>query len=186
MRKKLAAVLLLLLVAAGVFIGINADAICRKYIYPLKFQSFVEKYSAEYGVDKYLVYAVIKTESGFKTDAVSDVGARGLMQLMEDAFDWVQYRMGDESGITYDDMFDAEYNIKCGTYLLSLLYSEYQDEETALAAYFSGRGTVNSWLSDSEFSSDGKTLDKIPSASSNHYVHKVMTAYRSYTNLYEN
>lgn len=185
MRKKLAAVFLVLLISAGVIIGINADALCRKYIYPLEYQPYVEKYSAEYGVDKYLVYAVIKTESGFRPEAESDVGARGLMQLMEDAFDWVQYRMNDESGITYDDMFIAEHNIRCGTYLLSLLYSEYNDEETALAAYFSGRGQVNAWLADKEYSSDGKTLDKIPSASSNHYVHKVMTAYRSYTNLYE-
>lgn len=186
MRKKLTAMFLVLLTAACVYVGINAEALCRKYIYPLEYQTYVERYSAEYGVDKYLVYAVIKTESGFDPDAVSNVGARGLMQLMEDAFDWVQYRMKDESGITYDDMFIAEHNIRCGTYLLSLLYSEYNDEETALAAYFSGRGQVNSWLANKEYSSDGKKLDKIPSASSNHYVHKVMTAYRSYTNLYEN
>ena len=31
MRKKLAAVFLVLLIAAGVIIGINADALCRKY-----------------------------------------------------------------------------------------------------------------------------------------------------------
>lgn len=186
MRKRLAAAFTVLLIAVAAAAAVNAEEICKKYIYPVKYSEYVEKYADEYGVDKYLVYAVIKTESGFKTDAVSDVGARGLMQLMEDAFDWVIYRMDDEIEITYDDMFKAEENIRCGTYLLSLLYNEYGDEQTALAAYFSGRGTVNSWLEESEYSSDGKTLDKIPSRSSNHYVHKVMTAYSSYTNLYKN
>lgn len=185
MRKRFASLFLVLIIAAGVYVGVNAEALCRKYIYPLNYNQYVEKYSAAYGVDKYLVYAVIKTESGFDEQAVSDVGARGLMQLMEDAFDWVDYRMNDDDGMTYDDMFTAEPNIKYGTYLLSLLYSEYNDEKTALAAYFSGRGSVNKWLAEKKYSLDGKTLDKIPSSSSAHYVHKVMTAYRSYTNLYK-
>ena len=81
MRKKLTAMFLVLLIAACVYVGINAEALCRKYIYPLEYQTYVERYSAEYGVDKYLVYAVIKTESGFDPDAVSNVGARGLMQI---------------------------------------------------------------------------------------------------------
>ena len=45
-------------------------------------------------------------ESGFNKDAVSSVGARGLMQLMEDAYDWIKYRLDDQRDNTYDDMFD--------------------------------------------------------------------------------
>ena len=40
-----------------------------------------------------MIYAVIRTESRFNPDAVSDVGATGLMQLMPDAYEWVRYRM---------------------------------------------------------------------------------------------
>ncbi|WP_418416973.1 transglycosylase SLT domain-containing protein, partial [Alistipes ihumii] len=39
------------------------------------------------------LFSVIKVESGFNKDAVSSVGARGLMQLMEDAYDWIKYRL---------------------------------------------------------------------------------------------
>ncbi|MCM1523564.1 MAG: lytic transglycosylase domain-containing protein [Ruminococcus sp.] len=158
--------------------------ISRQYIYPEKYASLVEKYAAKYSVDSKLIYAVIKTESGFDPNAESDVGARGLMQLMEDAYEWVSYRMGDQRGITYDHMFVPEYNIEYGTYLLMLLCSEYDTPETALAAYHSGRGNVNKWLEDNSLSGDGKTLSDIPSSVTKHYVSKVMRAYSAYSNLY--
>ena len=183
-RKKSNAFLPFLIIFLLVIGCAKLPDISRKYVYPQKYGDLVEKYSAKYGVDKNLVFAVIKTESNFDPSAESDVGARGLMQLMEDAYDWVGYRMEDKRGIDYDSMFVPEYNIQYGTYLLMLLYNEYGDEETALAAYHSGRGNVNNWLKDGSLSSDGKILDDIPSAATKHYVSKVMRAYDAYNNLY--
>lgn len=184
MLKKLGSFLLIILIGAFILIIFNMEALAKRYIYPINYGSYVEKASYETGIDKYLIYAVIKTESNFNENAESNVGARGLMQIMEDAFDWVKFRMKDERSIDYDDMYTAEYNIEYGSYLIMLLYEEYGDERTALAAYHSGRGSVNSWLKEGEYSSDGKTLDKIPSSTTEHYVNKVMTAYEGYTNLY--
>lgn len=184
MLKKLSGILLFIAAAAIIAVVCNIDSISRKYIYPLEYSSYVEQSAAETGIDKYLIYAVIKTESGFDENAESNVGARGLMQIMEDAFDWVKFRMGDERDIGYDDMYDPRYNIEYGSYLIKLLYEEYGDEATALAAYHSGRGSVNEWLDDPKYSKDGKTLDEIPSSTAKHYVNKVMTAYEGYTNLY--
>ncbi len=90
----------------------------------------------------------------------------------------------DERDISYDDMYSAEYNIEYGTYMLKLLKEEYNDDETAIAAYHAGRSAVNSWLENREYSSNGKTLDVIPSKSTAHYVDKVIKAYKGYTNLY--
>ena len=42
-----------------------------KQIYPVKYQEYVERYADEYNLDRYLVYAVIKVESGFDSDASS-------------------------------------------------------------------------------------------------------------------
>ncbi|MGN1090795.1 MAG: lytic transglycosylase domain-containing protein [Huintestinicola sp.] len=173
--------------AAAVLITITVFMLpdfSRNCIYPQHYSGYVEIYSRKYGVDPTLVYAVIKTESNFDPNVESDVGARGLMQLMDDAFEWVSYRMKDDRDLDYDCMFEPEYNIEYGTYLLKLLLDEYGDKRTALAAYHSGRGQVNSWLKDTSLSSDGKKLDNIPSSVTNHYVDKVMSAYDAYNNLY--
>jgi len=180
-QSKILPLLIIALLAIGCA---KLPQLSRSYFYPKKYQELVKKYSVQYGVDENLVYAVIKTESNFNPKAESDVGARGLMQLMEDAYDWVGNKMGDEQERDYDLMYDPEYNIRYGTYLLMLLYNEYGDKETALAAYHSGRGSVNKWLEDSTLSSDGKALSDIPSPVTKHYVQKVMQAYDAYNNLY--
>lgn len=172
---------LFLIIAAAVYK--LPDAV-RTYIYPMRYGSTVSECASQNGVEPYLIWAVMKTESGFDPEAESDVGARGLMQLTEDTYEWVKYRMKDEREITYDQMYDPVYNIEYGSYLLSLLCDEYGDYETALAAYHSGRGNVNKWLEDGSLSSDGKTLDDIPSSATKHYVSKVMRAYEAYNNLY--
>lgn len=175
-----------MLIIAGVIVISSALApkITREYIYPEPYGEYVERFAEKYDMDPNLIFAVIKTESNFDPHAVSDVGARGLMQLMEEAYEWVGYRMEDDRELGYDSMYVPEYNIEYGTYLLMLLYNEYGDIRTALAAYHTGRGNVNSWLEDPDLSSDGKTLDEIPSSVTRHYVDKVMTAYDAYNNLY--
>jgi soluble lytic murein transglycosylase len=183
LKKTLLALLTLAVVGAAAAI-VNVDRIRRGYFYPIRFEIPVTSFSEKNGLDMYLTCAVIKTESGFDEKAVSSVGARGLMQLTEEAFDWVKFRMGDERDLSYDDMFDPEYNIEYGTYLLRLLYEEYGDDATVMAAYHSGRSNVNGWLRDKNYSGDGKTLSSIPSRATGHYVDKVMTAYEAYKSLY--
>lgn len=156
----------------------------KEIIYPMKYEQEVVKFAKENDIDPYLIYAIIKTESGFKPKVESNVGARGLMQLMEDAYEWVKYKKDDTREITFDDMYEPEYNIEYGTYLISILYKEYNELPTALAAYHAGRGQVSKWISDSAYSDDGKKLNNIPSVTTKHYVEKVMKAYEGYTNLY--
>ena len=187
MLKKVSKIIIvcvvILLLAILIF---RISGLYKKVFYPIKFDNYVSKYSEEYDVDKYFVYSVIKTESNFDENAVSNVGARGLMQLMDETFDWVKFRMKDDRDVTYDEMFNPQYNIEYGTCMLKLLLDEYQDKKTALAAYHAGRSTVNTWIKNSEYSKDGKTLDVIPSKTTAHYVNKVINAYDGYTNLYNN
>lgn len=153
--------------------------------HPLKYTDYVERYAAENGIDKYLVYAVIKTESGFDSNAVSNVGARGLMQIMEETFDWISYKLGDEDAV-YADMFDPRQNIRYGCYLLGYLYDEFGNVDAAIAAYHAGRGNVSQWLADSRYSADGIHLDVIPISDTAHYVDKINKAMDIYIRLYDN
>ena len=92
--------------------------VARQKIYPLEYSQYVSEFSEKYGIDKFFIYAIIKTESNFDENAQSEVGARGLMQIMEDAYEWVKFRISDDRDITYDQMFEAKYNIEYGCFML--------------------------------------------------------------------
>lgn len=177
------AVLLLLLVAAVWILRAGYTRYMRS-AYPLEYTAFVDAYAQEYGLPPSLVYAVIRTESGFDPEAVSPAGAVGLMQLTEDAFDWVQYRSDGEATLPPEQRLDPETSIHYGTCMLSLLQQEYEVWATTLAAYNAGRGNVNRWLTDEGYSDDGRTLKVIPYAETRQYVDKVLSAQAMYQQLY--
>lgn len=185
-RNPAAAVIIFLIIAAvlvcGGYFGYQK---WERETHPLKYTDAIEYYAAENNIDKYLAYAVIKTESGFNASAVSNVGARGLMQIMEETFDWIKYKLDDDT-TTYDDMFNPEINIRYGCYLLGYLYEEFGNIEAAMAAYHAGRGKVNEWLSDSRYSTDGIHLVDIPISDTAHYVNKIKKAMDTYIKLYDN
>ena len=66
----------------------------EKTLYPCKYSALVEQYAAEYDLDPLLVYSFVRTESGFDPDATSSVEARGLMQMTEETFLWLQQDRG--------------------------------------------------------------------------------------------
>ena len=152
--------------------------------YPTHYSSFVSTYSEQAGVDPALVYAVIRSESGFEHDAVSSVGAKGLMQITLDTYEWAQTRKRVDEIMAHDTLYDPETNIEFGSYILSLLLDEFQNIPTALAAYHAGWGNVKSWLADEAYSSDGVTLDVIPFTDTNLYVQKVLETIEIYQQLY--
>lgn len=187
-KKNLAHVIVPVSIVVAVLLLIAAYFGYYKYIkesYPIKYQAHVERYAAENHLDKYFVYAVIKTESGFNPSAESNVGARGLMQIMEDTFDWIKFKSNDEDAVYYD-MYDAETNIKYGCRLLGYLTEEFGNIEEVAAAYHAGRGNVNEWLADKRYSADGVHLDKIPISDTAHYVSKIKKAMDKYVKLYDN
>ncbi len=178
----------IMLVVAALLLGIAGVLGYSLYLdkaYPMEYSEYVEKYSKEYGVDKFLVYAVIKTESGFRADAVSNVGARGLMQITEVTFDWIKLRLGDSESEFYD-MYNPETNIRYGCWFLGFLCEEFGNIETVAAAYHAGRGKVNEWLGNKNYSRDGVHLDTIPGRDTAHYVSKVTGAVDIYIRLYDN
>ena len=161
------------------------DYIPHGFTYPTDYEEYVLKYCKEYQVDPVLVFSVIKVESNFDHQATSEVGARGLMQLMEDAYDWVKFRLDDDSE-SYDDMYDPETNIKYGTYYLSFLMERYDDSiDLAAAAYHCGMGQVDSWLEDGTIKADKFDVNDIPKENdqTSHYVNKINDAYSAYKKI---
>ena len=181
------AILGLLVVAFLIFAGamMNKSAkFLEHWAYPTDYSELAEQKSEEYGVPLSVIYAVIKTESGFDPNAESWVGARGLMQITKDAYEWIDYYRG-ETGATWDDMYDPEYNMDYGVWLLSYHYGLFGEWETVYAAYNAGPNAVKKWLGDPEYSLDGKTLDKIPYEETSNYREKVSAYRKGYQSVYD-
>lgn len=150
-------------------------------LYPIKYSTYVDKASKDYNLDKSLIYAVIRTESKFDPDCESHVGAVGLMQMMPESFKWVQKLRG--TSLDDDELKKPSVNIDYGCYLLSWFLKHYKDEKCAVAAYNAGFA-VSDWLKDKRYSSDGKTLKKIPYPETSKYVKKVEDAKKMYKKIY--
>lgn len=158
----------------------------RQKLYPLEYREAVWEYAEAEGLDPALVLSVIKCESGFDPQAVSSVGARGLMQLTEDTFEWLKTKstFPEDELLTYDAMFEPKTAIRYGCMLLGRIQREFGVYETTLAAYHAGSSRVRSWLNDSTYSNDATTLLHIPYEDTRLYVQRVMKTFAIYQEIY--
>jgi soluble lytic murein transglycosylase-like protein len=97
------------------------------------YDTMIVRHSQVHGVDPSLVKAVMKAESNFNPNAVSQKGAQGLMQLMPDTAKLMKVT----------NPFDPDENIKGGTRYLKFLDDTFRgDVELMLAAYNAGPSRV--------------------------------------------
>lgn len=91
--------------------------------------------SEAHSLDPLLVLAVIEVESRFRPGAVSERGARGLMQIRPD----VAAALADELDITNwagkKSLEDPVINVRLGIFYLSQLKQNFRDLKLALTAY---------------------------------------------------
>jgi soluble lytic murein transglycosylase len=156
----------------------------RKKISTETCKPLVEKYSAEYNVPEYIIFAVIDVESDFDPMATSSANACGLMQMTPKTFAWLTSSEHLGENLTSLDLYDPEINIRYGTYYLRYLFTRFHNWDTALAAYNAGHGRVSQWLKDERYSKDGATLYNIPIEETNNYVNKVMSVCDIYNEIY--
>lgn len=153
--------------------------------HPLVYADYITQYAALQNLDPALVSAVILCESSFNPAAESRLGARGLMQLMKDTAGWVAHKL-DEDGPSYsfDLLYDPQTNIRFGTWYLGYLSRRFDaDPKKIICAYHAGQGNVDAWLRNPLYSSDGVTLDVIPTDDTAAYASRVLRArdvYRKY------
>ena len=180
-------IIFLVIVVLLCFLAIFKDKIL-KFIYPRTYNEIVSVYAEKYQVDSDLIFAVIKAESNFKSEAVSNKSAIGLMQIVEDTALEVARRNNIE--IDYnnvkEELLDEDNNINIGTKYLSTLLERYQNVEVALAAYNAGIGTVDNWLEKEIIKKDGSDIENIPYKETNNYVRKILRDYKIYEKLYSN
>ncbi|WP_344760586.1 lytic transglycosylase domain-containing protein [Luteimonas lutimaris] len=100
------------------------------------YSSEISRAARQYGVDEAVVRAIIHAESAFNPNALSRVGAQGLMQLMPAT----ARRFG------VGNPFDAAQNIQGGVQYLAWLLKRFNGDLTlAAAGYNAGEGAVDKY-----------------------------------------
>lgn len=101
-----------------------------------RIMKIVYKLAPRYGLEPGLVYAVIRAESNFNVNALSDKNAQGLMQLIPET----------AARFAVSKPFDAEQNIRGGMAYLRWLLSYFRGQvPLAVAAYNAGEGAVDKY-----------------------------------------
>ena len=151
------------------------DAV-REAVYPLRYEETIRRASRENGLEPAFVAGVIYTESRFRPDAESSQAAYGLMQMLPETAEFVQQRSGIEG-----DFRDPRTNIRLGSWYLGYLGERYRgNERLMLAAYNSGEGRVDGWISVEGFD----IAKDIPFKETRDYVENSLEARVAYEELY--
>lgn len=177
---------------AGSHAAVQVTKIGAKHVMPVMEQAYprldrllVPPLFDSYDVNmQALVHAIIRQESRFKSKAVSNRGAKGLMQIL----DGTAKQIARTDKIKYGSIFDPKSNIALGeAYLRGLLKRYNGSLILAIAAYNAGPHRVDKWVK--EYGYPGKSgkieaiewIQLIPFHETRNYVERVLENYWRYT-----
>lgn len=109
--------------------GLSPQAVARRAD---RYETLILDTALESGISVSLVKAIVARESCFDSDALSPVGAQGLMQLMPDTASWLKV----------NNPLDPVENLRAGVHYIAWLHEQFGDLDLALAAYNAGPGNV--------------------------------------------
>lgn len=152
-------------------------------LYPAGFRESVSRHASAAGISDHLTFALIRAESNFSTDALSPVGAVGLMQLMPATAR--ETAQGMDVVVTVSRLHHPDLNVKIGTrYLKQLLARFNGNVVSAVAAYNAGSVPVQRWRKRHPSLREDEFIESIPYPETREYVKKVMAAAEVYRRLY--
>ena len=156
---------------------VDVEQVIREVTLPLHHEDIIRQQADRFDIDPALIAAVINQESGF-SDATSNAGARGLMQITPETGDQIEKLSGGETFV-YDDLSNPDLNIRYGTFYLRHLLDRFEGNEVAaLAAYNAGPENVEAW------GGSGLEVDDIKFAETRAYVEDVLDDRDAYRDNY--
>ncbi|MDQ7000342.1 MAG: transglycosylase SLT domain-containing protein [Mariprofundus sp.] len=146
------------------------DALFERF--PVGYEQAVMDAAKETGLMPSSIWSIIRQESAFNEQAVSYVGAKGLMQLMPKTARDVARKLGMGKGMP--QLFSPELNIRLGASYLAEQKTRFGNLALASAAYNAGPNRVSQWLSRSPFDAPEAWVEAIPFSETRRYVQQVM------------
>ncbi|QUJ68064.1 murein transglycosylase [Photobacterium sp. GJ3] len=143
--------------------------------FPLAFANTFQSYGKQRELQTTTMMALARQESALNPQAVSPVGARGLMQLMPATAKHTARKLGYKySGVS--SLFEPEVNIRLGSGYLKMMLERYDNNRIfAFAAYNAGPGRVTRWRDISGGQLDAFAfMETIPFGETRGYVQNVL------------
>ncbi|MEM7481588.1 MAG: lytic transglycosylase domain-containing protein [Acidobacteriota bacterium] len=156
----------------------------RRLLYPFPHSDLLAAQGRRFGVDPYLLAAVIREESRFDPRALSSASARGLTQFVAPT----ARRIGAEIGlgeVTADDLYRPEVSVPLGAaYLRGLLDRARGMPHVAVASYNAGEPQARLWRSYCYSGEAAEYYSKVTFTETRGYLRKVLTSWSQYRDIY--
>lgn len=151
--------------------------------FPIAYRSAVEKAARTHHLFPAFIYALIRQESAFATEAISPAGAYGLMQVMPNTAKFI----AKQKKIAYGDkaqLLSFTKNIEIGVAYFSQLLERYDQQLLiAAAAYNAGPQQVSKWLRLKKPLVLDIWVETLPWAETRNYLKHVLASYVIYQHL---
>jgi peptidoglycan lytic transglycosylase len=166
--------------AAG---GEGLPAEILQVIFPLTYWDSIKRNATLYGLDPYVVAALIAQESTFDANARSGANAWGLMQIVPTT----GKRLARELRIPRfktSMLTNGDTNIRLGTLYFKRLIGQFGGTYYALASYNAGENRVVRWKAERPGMDEDEFIDDIPFPETQNYVKRILGTAEDYRHLY--
>ena len=166
--------------------GANVPHRFWEILFPLQYWDAIKTETEKRQLDPYLIASIIRQESGFDTNTVSNAGAVGVMQIMPAEAAAIA-TAGGMATPTRQQLFDPRVNIAVGAAEFSQKLARMNGNPIlAIAAYNAGEDAVGKWIAQTPADDVDLFVESIPYAETRLYVKTVTRNRFEYRRIYEN
>ncbi len=179
----------LALIGLSVGFGFAYDGIAtaiEKHRYPQEASvaPLIRENAQAYGLPEAILWATVRTQSNFQSNAVSSDGAIGLMQLTPETFRFICTEVLGEEATDSGMLYEPSTNLRAGAAYLSYLYERYGVWDMVYAAYTVGIDEVDVWLTNPDLLTPLGELSSVPNEEAAKYVKQMQRTVKLYNQLY--
>lgn len=166
--------------------GLEGIRYLWEFAYPRAYSEQVEKYTKKFAVPEELVWGIMRAETNYRRDAISPVGALGLMQVMPFTGHKVATLLGDKE-FKAPMLLQPETSVRMGSRYLKRLMDKFDNTIPLVAAgYNAGPHRVKNWLVSFGNLETDEFIEHIPFLETRNYVKRVVSNSFIYSQLYGN